>query len=202
MEPSLVPDARRGTDSSGSGGELRSDCPPLQFPTLSDSGCLASGLSPCAGLPLPEVLLYSFLAYLSAFFSHLQGQVADSLVLAVVMPQMLELSPGQASGTWGTAVIDTRGHLRSGGGRAPLPCLGHRGLRPAPSQLFPILFRFWPAPSFLPLCRAKKIKRSWEGIVVPCRSHWTVSGYYNKASKHSINLVEIHVREVGVTSQA
>lgn len=89
VEPSLVPDAQTGSDSSGSGRELRSDCPPPprpspHFPTLSDSGRLASGPHPCAGLFLPEVLLYSFLAYLSAFFSHLQGQVADYLVLTVV----------------------------------------------------------------------------------------------------------------------
>lgn len=53
-------------------------------PTLREGGHLASGPSPCAGLPLPEALLPSSLAYLSAFLSHLQGQVADCLVLTGV----------------------------------------------------------------------------------------------------------------------
>lgn len=117
---------------------------------------------------------------------------------------MSELSPGLASGKWGTAVTDIRGYLGPGGGRTSLPCLGHGGLKPAPSHLFPVPFGLWPASSTLPLHQAGEGEELGDDHCSsgPSRSHWTLSSYFNRASKHSITLVEIHVWAAGITFQA
>lgn len=121
------------------------------------------------------------------------------------MPQMSELSPGLASGKWGTAVTDIRGYLGSEGGRTPLPCHGG-SQRPKASPIPSVPSSLGALASLILSPAAPGGGGGGAGrdrcCSRPSRSHWTLSGYYNRASKHSITLVGTHIWAAGVTSQA
>lgn len=118
------------------------------------------------------------LAFLSAFLLHLWGQVVDCLVLTGVNASDVRTF------TW-TRLRHVK-HSCNRHQEEHLALSGSQGLRPAPSQLFPVRTRAGRGS----LCSR------------PSRSHWTLSGCYNKASKHSITLIGSHVWAAGVTSPA